>query len=86
MSILSYLSSIAGVSMGLSSIPQIARIFTRKSAKDVSKTTHIILIIGASIWFLYGFEINSFPIIISNFIGLITNLIILFCCYYFVRE
>ena len=44
MSILSYLSSIAGVSMGLSSIPQIARIFTLRSANDVSKTTHVVLV------------------------------------------
>ena len=68
MSVLSYLASIAGVSMGLSSIPQIHKIFTRKSASDISKITHVIIVIGALIWMLYGFEINSIPIILSNFI------------------
>jgi len=83
MSILSYLASIAGVSMGLSSIPQIYKIFTRKSASDISKITHIIIVIGALIWMLYGFEITSIPIILSNFIGIITNAIILIGCYWY---
>ena len=81
MSVLSYLASIAGVSMGLSSIPQIYKIFTRKSASDISKITHVIIVIGALIWMLYGFEINSIPIILSNFIGIVTNVIILIGCY-----
>lgn len=81
MSILTYLTSIAGVSMGLSSIPQIIKIFKRKSAKDVSKSTHFIIVLGALIWMLYGFEILSFPLIISNLVGLITNAIILWACF-----
>ncbi len=83
MSILSYLASIAGVSMGLSSLPQIYKIFTRKSASDISKITHVIIVIGAIIWMLYGFEINSIPIILSNFIGIVTNAIILIGCYWY---
>lgn len=81
MSVLSYLASIAGVSMGLSSIPQIHKIFTRKSASDISKITHVIIVIGALIWMLYGIEINSIPIVLSNFIGIVTNAIILIGCY-----
>jgi MtN3 and saliva related transmembrane protein len=83
MSVLSNLAVIAGVSMGLSSIPQIHKIFTRRSASDISKITHVIIIIGALIWMLYGFEINSIPIILSNFIGIVTNAIILIGCYWY---
>ena len=83
MSVLSNLAVIAGVSMGLSSIPQIHKIFTRKSASDISKITHVIIIIGAFIWMLYGFEINCIPIILSNFIGIVTNAIILIGCYWY---
>ena len=83
MSLLSYLASIAGVSMGLSSIPQIYKIFTRKSASDISKITHVIIVIGALIWMLYGIEINSIPIVLSNFIGIVTNAIILIGCYWY---
>lgn len=83
MTVLSYLASIAGVSMGLSSIPQIYKIFVRKSASDISKITHFIIVIGALIWMLYGIEINSVPIILSNFIGIIINAIILIGCYWY---
>ena len=83
MTTLSILASIAGISMGLSSIPQIYRIYLRKSAADISKVTHIIIVLGAFIWMLYGFEINSIPIIISNFIGILTNALILIGCYFY---
>ena len=81
MTLLGYIASIAGVSMGLSSLPQVYKIYKRKSAADISKFTHFI--IGASIWLLYGIEINSIPIILSNFIGILTNGLILVGCYYY---
>ncbi len=83
MTILASLASAAGIIMGLSSLPQIYKIFSRKKASDVSKTTHYIIVIGATIWTLYGFEINSLPLILSNLVGLVTNLIILVGCYRF---
>jgi MtN3 and saliva related transmembrane protein len=83
MTLLGYIASIAGVSMGLSSLPQVYKIYKRKSAADISKFTHFIIVIGASIWLLYGIEINSIPIILSNFIGILTNGLILVGCYYY---
>ncbi len=69
--------------MGLSSLPQVYKIYKRKSAADISITTHLIIVIGAFIWLLYGIEINSIPIILSNFIGILTNALILMGCYYY---
>ncbi len=83
MTLLSILASVAGVSMGLSSIPQIYKIYLRKSAADISIVTHVIIVLGAFIWMLYGFEIKSIPIIISNFIGILTNTLILLGCYFY---
>ena len=54
MSILSILASTSGVFMGLSSIPQIYKIYIRKSAADISIVTHVIIVIGALVWVLYG--------------------------------
>ena len=86
MTTLSILASVAGISMGLSSIPQIYKIYIRKSATDISKATHIIIVIGAIVWMLYGIEISSIPIVISNFIGVITNFLILFGCYFYRKS
>ena len=52
--------------------PQIYRIFKRKSAKDISIWTMSYMLIAWVIWVLYGFNIQSFPIIITNLIGSLT--------------
>jgi MtN3 and saliva related transmembrane protein len=83
LTLLAYIASVAGISMGLSSLPQVYKIYKRKSAADISITTHLIIVIGAFIWLLYGIEINSIPIILSNFIGILTNALILMGCYYY---
>jgi MtN3 and saliva related transmembrane protein len=81
MTLLAYIASFAGISMGLSSLPQVYKIYKRKSAADISVTTHLIIVIGAFIWLLYGLEIKSFPIILSNFIGILTNSLIIIGCF-----
>lgn len=81
MSTLAILASFAGIFMGLSSIPQLIKIYRLKSAKDISVVAHIIIVCGASIWMLYGIELNDFPIIASNLVGIITNGLILYGCY-----
>ena len=50
-------------------LPQVYRIFKRKSAKDISIITYSFLFIAGIIWVLYGFNIESFPLIITNLIG-----------------
>lgn len=81
MSTIAILASFAGIFMGLSSIPQLIKIYRLKSAKDISVVAHIIIVSGASIWMLYGIELNDFPIIASNLVGIITNGLILYGCY-----
>jgi len=69
MTTLSVLATIFGSLMAIANFPQAFKIFKRKSAKDISIITYIILFIGAIIWILYGIEIASFPLWISNSIG-----------------
>ena len=71
------LATIAGSAMALSNVFQAVKIFSRKSAFDISKFMYIVLTIGTFIWLLYGIEIKNFPIVISNGIGFIINIIIL---------
>jgi len=71
MTALSLLATIFGTVSGLANFPQAYKIFKRKSAKDISIITYLILIIGALIWLLYGIEINNFAVIITNGLGFI---------------
>ncbi len=72
MDFLSLLALIAGVSMALSNIPQSIKIFKRKSAKDISVISVLIILFGSIIWFIYGISIKNTAVIISNGIGILS--------------
>lgn len=69
MTILSLLATIFGTIGGLANVPQAYKIFSRKSAKDVSVLTYLLVLSGSIIWIFYGLEINSFPITFANSLG-----------------
>ena len=77
MTILSILATIAGSGMALACIPQIHKIFKRKSAKDISEISYSLFIIGGIIWLLYGIELGSYAVIISNTLSIITSVLVL---------
>jgi len=67
--ILETLATIVGIVGSFAMLPQIYRIFKRKSAKDLSIWTYAYMLVAGIIWVLYGLNIQSFPIISSNLIG-----------------
>jgi len=69
MTILSVLAMISGVAGTFAFIPQVYRIFKRKSARDISIASYLFLLITSIIWVLYGLEIQSYPIVITQSIG-----------------
>jgi len=72
MSLIATLATLFGTISGLANLPQAYRIFKRKSAKDISILTYLVIFTGAIVWILYGFEIGDSPIIITNVLGTIT--------------
>ena len=67
--ILESLATIMGVVGSFAMIPQAYRILKRKSAKDISIWTYSYMLAAGVVWVLYGFNIESFPIVASNLIG-----------------
>ena len=67
--ILESLATVMGVVGSFAMIPQVYRIFKRKSAKDISIWTYAYMLAAGIVWVLYGFNIDSFPIVTSNLIG-----------------
>lgn len=86
MSLLSIVATVVGIFMALAGFPQAIKIYQRKSAKDISILTYLIIDAGAIVWILYGFELHNFPIIISNILGFMTSTLILIEYYYFGRT
>jgi MtN3 and saliva related transmembrane protein len=70
--ILESLATITGIVSSFAMLPQIYRIFRRRSAKDISIWTYSYMLAAGVIWILYGLNIQSFPIWITNLIGSIT--------------
>ena len=69
MSILAILAMIFGTVSAFAMIPQVIKIYKRKSAKDISLITYSFLGASAFIWFFYGLEITNLSIIVSEFVG-----------------
>jgi MtN3 and saliva related transmembrane protein len=70
--VLETLATITGVVGSFAIIPQVYRIFRRKSAMDLSISTYLVFFIAGVIWLLYGLNIQSIPIIITNLVGSLT--------------
>jgi MtN3 and saliva related transmembrane protein len=70
--LLETLATIVGVVGSFAMLPQIYRIFKRKSAQDISIWTYAYMLVAGVIWVLYGLNIQSFPILITNLIGSLT--------------
>lgn len=75
--IFSWLALISGILMASAGFPQAIKIFKRKSARDVSLSSRLIVLFGGIIWLIYGFLLNNFPIIISNIFGIVAELLVI---------
>jgi MtN3 and saliva related transmembrane protein len=76
--IIETLATVLGVITGLANFPQIIKILKNKSARDISITTNLIFLVSSIVWLLYGFQLNSFPLIIANIIYIVTYALIIF--------
>lgn len=61
-----------------STVPQIKKSLKTKKTDDVSKWLMISLIVGLSLWVLYGIVKGDIVIAVANAIGVTLNLILLF--------
>ena len=68
---------IIGLSMAVGVIPQAYRLRKRKSSDDMALLPTIILIHGLVWWLIYGIQLKSISLIITNSVGLILDSIIL---------
>ena len=72
-----YIGYLAGALTTLSFMPQLLRIWRRKSAADISYAALLAFIVGIACWLWYGIAINAWPIIIANGVTLALNIGIL---------
>lgn len=74
---LQWIGSIAACCTTLSFLPQLFRVWQRKSAHDISLTMFLLFSFGLVCWLIYGIGIESAPVIAANAITLALALSIL---------
>ncbi len=68
-----YLGIVAGIFTTFSTVPQLLRIYKLKSAHEISFLFNTSLLLGVTIWLVYGIVLRLVPLIIWNSIGITLN-------------
>ena len=71
------IGSVAAFCTTLSFLPQLVRVWRRKSARDISLAMFLLFSFGVACWLVYGLGIGSAPIVAANAITLALALAIL---------
>jgi MtN3 and saliva related transmembrane protein len=76
----------AGICVTISVIPQILKVWKTKKVRQISLLTFSVLTFGIAIWVVYGILKNDLPIIITNSISLLLNLLMVYFIIYYEKE
>jgi MtN3 and saliva related transmembrane protein len=71
------IGTVAAICTTISFLPQLLRVWRRKSAKDISLIMFLLFSTGVALWLVYGIQIGSFPITAANAVTLALALAIL---------
>lgn len=75
--IFNWIGSLAATCSTISFLPQLLRVWRRKSARDISLAMFLLFSFGLFCWLVYGLGIGSVPIVVANVITLTLALAIL---------
>jgi MtN3 and saliva related transmembrane protein len=75
--VLDWIGSAAATCTTVSFLPQLVRVWRRKSAEDISLVMFLLFNFGLAGWVVYGFGIGSVPMIVANIVTLALALTIL---------
>lgn len=77
---------IAGILTSISMLPQLIKVLKEKNSDNLSISMLVVLLIGVSLWVIFGFMKNEWPIIISNLFSVCVNSILLISCFVFKKD
>jgi len=59
-------------------IPQVYKAYRTKSVENISLTMYVVFLTGIVLWFIYGYFLHSWPMILSNGITALLALMIIY--------
>ena len=72
----------AGTLTTLAVVPQIRKAWRTRCADDISVVTVVTLIVGLSMWTAYGVLTRTWPVVVTNGIGVLLNCLLLVVVFY----
>jgi MtN3 and saliva related transmembrane protein len=63
----------AGFLATVAFVPQVAKTFKARSARDISLSMYVLFCAGVALWLAYGLLIASWPVIVSNTVTLVLS-------------
>ncbi|MDR3579841.1 MAG: SemiSWEET transporter [Oryzomonas sp.] len=67
---------VAGALTGMAAIPQLAKTLRTRHARDISVWQPLLLSTGIALWIVYGMLIHNLPLILTNIIPLVCNILL----------
>jgi MtN3 and saliva related transmembrane protein len=83
MEFIDILGLVAGLCTSSSILPQIITTIKKKKAGEVSVFMFIVMLTGNALWIYYGFYKSDIAIIVTNFLALSLNIVMLILKYRF---
>jgi len=75
------IGSVAGICTSVAMLPQLIKVLREKEVENISWGMIVVLLIGVSLWVVYGIIKEEWPIILSNAFSVLVNTTLLI--YYF---
>lgn len=73
-----FIGFVAAALTTMSFFPQVVKSWRLKETKDISLPMYVLIVVGISLWLVYGILIKDLPIILANVVSLILTSSILF--------
>jgi MtN3 and saliva related transmembrane protein len=67
---------VAGTITSVAAIPQVIKTLRTRHARDISIWQPLLLAIGVALWMVYGMLIHDLPLILSNIVPLLCNVLL----------
>jgi MtN3 and saliva related transmembrane protein len=77
---------IAGIFTSIGFVPQLVKGFRVKKLDDISYYMPTLLAIGMTLWFTYGFLINSIAVMVANGFSICCNVLLVFLKYNYSKK
>lgn len=49
-------------------VPQVVRVWRRRSADDISLAMYVLFMAGVALWALYGILVGALPVVLANLV------------------